>query len=86
LEGEFLSTRWIALPGRFKDVFNGFDIDEMYDLEGDAGEMRNGVADRSTPRALRNGGAIGRALSNFKAWTLPRNAPDRPATFRAESL
>ena len=33
----------IAITDRFKYVFNGFDIDEMYDLERDPDEMRNVV-------------------------------------------
>jgi arylsulfatase A-like enzyme len=41
--GEFLYTQRIAITDRFKYVFNGFDIDEMYDLERDPDEMRNVV-------------------------------------------
>jgi arylsulfatase A-like enzyme len=43
--GEFLYTQRLAITDRFKYVFNGFDIDEMYDLEKDPGEMRNVVGD-----------------------------------------
>ena len=43
--GEFLYTQRIAITGRFKYVFNGFDFDEFYDLEKDPQEMHNGVDD-----------------------------------------
>ncbi|MBZ5582997.1 MAG: sulfatase-like hydrolase/transferase [Acidobacteriia bacterium] len=39
--GEFLYTQRIAIANRFKYVFNGFDIDECYDLAEDPEEMRN---------------------------------------------
>ncbi|MDR3698987.1 MAG: sulfatase-like hydrolase/transferase [Candidatus Sulfopaludibacter sp.] len=42
--GEYLYTQRMAITDRFKYVFNGFDIDECYDLAEDAGEMRNLVA------------------------------------------
>ena len=42
--GEFLYTQRIAITNRFKYVFNGFDIDECYDLQNDPEEMRNLVA------------------------------------------
>ncbi|MGH9663992.1 MAG: sulfatase-like hydrolase/transferase [Bryobacteraceae bacterium] len=42
--GEFLYTQRIAITGRFKYVFNGFDIDELYDLENDPEELTNVVA------------------------------------------
>lgn len=42
--GEFLYTQRIAITERFKYVFNGFDIDECYDLADDPREMRNVVA------------------------------------------
>ncbi len=41
--GEFLYTQRMAITGRFKYVFNGFDFDELYDLENDPGEIRNQV-------------------------------------------
>src|SRR4051794_41029015 len=41
--GEFLYTQRMSITSRFKYVFNGFDIDEMYDLANDPGEMRNEV-------------------------------------------
>src|SRR5206468_649863 len=43
--GEFLYTQRIAITKRFKYVFNGFDIDELYDLERDPEEMHNAVED-----------------------------------------
>jgi len=43
--GEFLYTQRIAITSRFKYVFNGFDYDEMYDLEKDPDEIHNVVAD-----------------------------------------
>lgn len=39
--GEFLYTQRIAITDRFKYVFNGFDYDELYDLENDPEEMHN---------------------------------------------
>ncbi len=39
--GEYLYTQRIAITNQFKYVFNGFDIDECYDLAGDPEEMRN---------------------------------------------
>lgn len=43
--GEFLYTQRIAITQRFKYVFNGFDIDELYDLEHDPEEMHNAISD-----------------------------------------
>ena len=43
--GEFLYTQRIAITQRFKYVFNGFDIDELYDLERDPEEMHNAIED-----------------------------------------
>lgn len=42
--GEFVYTQRMAITDRFKYVFNGFDIDECYDLAGDPEEMRNLVS------------------------------------------
>jgi len=39
--GEFLYTQRIAINRRWKYVFNGFDFDELYDLESDPEEMQN---------------------------------------------
>jgi len=41
--GEFLYTQRIAITDRFKYVFNGFDIDECYDLRTIAGDAEPGV-------------------------------------------
>jgi arylsulfatase A-like enzyme len=43
--GEYLYTQRIAITDRFKYVFNGFDYDEMYDLQQDPDELRNAVHD-----------------------------------------
>lgn len=43
--GEFLYTQRIAITGRFKYVFNGFDYDELYDLQEDPLEMHNAIDD-----------------------------------------
>lgn len=45
--GEFLYTQRIAITDRYKYVFNGFDQDELYDLQRDPEEMANVVDDRS---------------------------------------
>jgi arylsulfatase A-like enzyme len=50
--GEFLYTQRIAINRRWKYVFNGFDFDELYDLESDPDEMRN-LAGASSHRAGR---------------------------------
>ncbi len=47
--GEFLYTQRIAITERFKYVFNGFDIDECYDLAEDPEEMRNLIATGGKP-------------------------------------
>ncbi len=39
--GEFLYTQRMAITERYKYVFNGFDYDELYDLEVDPGELHN---------------------------------------------
>ena len=43
--GEFLYTQRIAITQRFKYVFNGFDFDEMYDLDQDPQELHNTYGD-----------------------------------------
>ena len=43
--GEFLYTQRIAITDRFKYCFNGFDIDELYDLHDDPEEMHNAAYD-----------------------------------------
>jgi arylsulfatase A-like enzyme len=45
--GEFLYTQRLTITNRYKYVFNGFDIDELYDLETDPHEMRNLAYDAS---------------------------------------
>ncbi len=45
--GEFLYTQRIAITERFKYVFNGFDYDELYDLQKDPEEMHNAVENPS---------------------------------------
>ena len=43
--GEFLYTQRMAITDRYKYVFNGFDIDELYDLRDDPEEMHNAAGD-----------------------------------------
>jgi arylsulfatase A-like enzyme len=43
--GEFLYTQRVGVTQRFKYVFNGFDVDEMYNLMRDPEELHNAVAD-----------------------------------------
>ncbi len=43
--GEFLYTQRLAITDRYKYVFNGFDIDELYDLREDPEEMHNAISD-----------------------------------------
>jgi choline-sulfatase len=83
--GEFLYTQRIAITDRFKYVFNGFDIDEMYDLERDPGEMRNVVehdsyatyTDDMRARLYEMMASFEDPYGNPKHWTLPGNPPDR---------
>jgi hypothetical protein len=42
--GEFLYTQRMVITDRLKYVFNGFDIDELYDLATDPDELQNQVA------------------------------------------
>ena len=42
---EFLHLQRIAITERYKYVFNGFDVDELYDLQTDPSEMTNRVDD-----------------------------------------
>jgi len=44
---EFFVTQRMVITDRFKYVFNGFDYDEMYDLEKDPDELYNVVEDGS---------------------------------------
>ena len=48
--GEFLYTQRLAITERFKYVFNGFDIDELYDLKNDPREMHNAAYDPAYSR------------------------------------
>jgi hypothetical protein len=54
---EFFVTQRMLITERFKYVFNGFDYDEMYDLERDPDELHNVLwderyaAERSALRA-----------------------------------
>ncbi len=50
--GEFLYTQRIAIGERYKYVFNGFSIDEFYDLEEDPGETRNAIDDPACAAAV----------------------------------
>ncbi|HEY3938816.1 MAG TPA: sulfatase-like hydrolase/transferase [Bryobacteraceae bacterium] len=83
--GEFLYTQRIAITDRFKYVFNGFDIDEMYDLEHDSGEMRNLVDDHAyAPHTDDMRARLYEMMDRFEDpyglpqhWTLPGNRPDR---------
>jgi arylsulfatase A-like enzyme len=43
--GEYLYTQRIAITERCKYVFNGFDFDELYDLQEDPQELHNAVDD-----------------------------------------
>lgn len=46
--GQRLSySQRIIWKGQYKYVFNGFDFDELYDLEKDQGETRNLIDDKS---------------------------------------
>ncbi len=83
--GEFLYTQRIAITQRFKYVFNGFDIDELYDLERDPEEMHNVVATPSYAKYADDMRArLYEMMDQFedpygtpKRWTLPGNRPDR---------
>ncbi len=83
--GEFLYTQRIAITQRFKYVFNGFDIDEFYDLEHDPEEMHNAVADVSYAKYADDMRArLYEMMSQFEdpyglpgTWTLPGERPNR---------
>ena len=83
--GEFLYTQRLAITKRFKYVFNGFDIDEMYDLEKDPDEMRNVVdAESYAPQMDDMRARMYEMMDRFEdpygmpaKWTLPGNRPDR---------
>lgn len=44
---ELYYTQRIMRVGRYKYIFNGFDFDELYDLEADPGEMHNLINDEA---------------------------------------
>lgn len=55
--GEFLFAQRILITRRYKYIFNGFDIDELYDLETDPDEMVNRVDEpdmQTLAQVLRN--------------------------------
>jgi choline-sulfatase len=83
--GEFLYTQRIAINRRYKYIFNGFDFDELYDLERDPGEIRNVV---DTPEYRRQTGDMRQRLwammnrfedpyGDVKARNSIGNKPDR---------
>jgi arylsulfatase A-like enzyme len=87
--GEFLYTQRIAITSRYKYVFNGFDIDEFYDLEKDPQEMNNAIADpgyraevddmraRLYEMMTRYGDPYGDASQNLSAVQRDGSPPDR---------
>jgi len=83
--GEFLYTQRIAMTERFKYVFNGFDMDEMYDLSDDPEEMRNladdpahsAHADDMRARLYEMMDQFEDPFGTPRRWTLPGNPPDR---------
>jgi len=74
-----------VITQRFKYIFNGFDIDELYDLERDPEEMHNAIADSSyTKYADDMRARIYKMMDKFEdpygnpsKWTTPGNRPDR---------
>jgi arylsulfatase A-like enzyme len=89
--GEFLYTQRMVITPRHKYVFNGFDFDELYDLEADPHELHNAIDDedyraaRDTMRALlwermeRHGDPYAQNRYGAARY-LPRPAPVRSAT------
>jgi arylsulfatase A-like enzyme len=83
--GEFLYTQRIAITDRFKYVFNGFDRDELYDLQHDPDEMHNAVADASyagyaddmRARLYEMMGQFEDPYGMPAKWTLPGERPNR---------
>jgi arylsulfatase A-like enzyme len=83
--GEFLYTQRIAITDRFKYVFNGFDIDELYDLERDPEEIHNAAYDPAYARYADDMRArLYEMMAQFEdpyglpeQWTLPGQAPGR---------
>lgn len=52
--GEFIYTQRIAIGQRYKYVFNGFAMDEFYDLQEDPAEVHNVIDDPDYADAVRN--------------------------------
>lgn len=84
--GEFLYTQRIAITDRFKYVFNGFDIDELYDLEHDPEELHNAAYDPAYAKYADDMRArMYEMMAQFEdpygppseRWTLPGQKPDR---------
>jgi len=83
--GEFLYTQRIGITKRFKYVFNGFDIDELYDLERDPEEMHNAVEDADyakyvddmRARLYEMMAAVEDPYGVPPEWHQPGNRPDR---------
>ena len=51
---ELYYSQRIMRKGRYKYVFNGFDFDELYDLQTDPGELKNRINDPALETARRN--------------------------------
>lgn len=83
--GEFLYTQRIAITDRFKYVFNGFDMDELYDLQRDPEEMHNAIVDASYQKYADDMRArLYEMMNQFEdpygtpeKWTLPGEKPNR---------
>ena len=83
--GEFLYTQRIAITQRFKYVFNGFDIDELYDLDQDPEELHNAIAAPAYSRYADDMRArLYEMMAQFEdpyglpsRWTLPGEKPGR---------
>jgi arylsulfatase A-like enzyme len=64
--GEFLYTQRIAMTNRYKYVFNGFDFDELYDLERDPDEMNNVLREPDYAKAVEEmRGRLYRMMAQF---------------------
>lgn len=62
-------TQRVLWRGRWKYVFNGFDVDELYDLEADPYELRNLAADPANAEVL--------AAMTARMWRVVRETGDR---------
>ena len=58
---------------KWKYVYNGFDYDELYDLEADPGENRNLASDSAQARTTNN------LHEQLISWYNPANNHYRPA-------